>query len=165
MHLGVSLVSQPMPTWRPLQYCNILQYWLNSLIHCQKLRFSNSLRRNLRSDSVPIAQPFVPDMSGYDQGHEVVPYGAGAVDHYEHQHPRRVHQELALSFSTMRSFGKRTCSFYEALQARRLPLLLNRRLEKTQTESSCQSGSELLTYLPVSLLDPFGGARWHNHNL
>ena len=96
-------------------------------------------------------------MSGYDQGHEMVPYGAGAVDHYEHQHPRRVHQELALSFSTMRSFGKRTCSFYEALQARRIPLLLKKQ------KLSPVARSELLTYLPVYLLDPFGGARWHNH--
>lgn len=71
-------------------------------------------------------------MSGYgDQGHEVVPYDAGAVEHhYEHQHPRVAHQELALSFSTMRSFGKRTCSFYYALQAGRMPSRLNSEVEK-----------------------------------
>lgn len=141
-----------MPTWRLLQYIAILAQFTN----CQKTAVpeSNFTQAFFASASAPIAQPFVPDMSGYgDQGHEVVPYGAGAVDH-EHQHPRCAHQELALSFSTMRSFGKRTCSFYEALQARRVPLPLNSESEKkTKTESSCRVDPN---FRHVSLLDPLG---------
>ena len=141
-----------MPTWR-LQYIAILAQFTN----CQKIAVpeSNFTQAFFASASAPIAQPFVPDMSGYgDQGLEVVPYGAGAVDRYEHQHPRCAHQELALSFSTMRSFGKRTCSFYEALQAGRIPLLLNSESEKTTTtESSCRVDPN---FWHVSNLDPLG---------
>ena len=143
-------------------YCNILQYWLNSLIHCHKIAVpeSNFTQAFFASASAPIAQPFVPDMSGYgDQGHEVVPYAAGAVDHYEHQHPRCAHQELALSFSTMRSFGKRTCSFYEALQARRVPLPLNSESEKKQKLSPVAEWIRTFDTSPFSIL---WGARWHN---
>ena len=146
-----------MPTWRLLQYIAILAQFTN----CQKTAVpeSNFTQAFFASASAPIAQPFVPDMSGYgDQGHEVVPYGAGAVDH-EHQHPRCAHQELALSFSTMRSFGKRTCSFYEALQARRVPLLLNSESEKKQKLSPVAEWIRTFDTSPFSIL---WGARWHN---